>query len=70
MWNSPFAQRLLGLFPTTPVETGFMFLVQGGCIPPLCAFLTANDPKTVAIALEGIKNILKDGQRSTVVERI
>lgn len=40
------------------------FLVQQGCIRPLCDLLTVTDPKIVTIALEGLENILKvgDGQ--------
>eukprot|EP00529_Nitzschia_sp_RCC80_P012624 CAMPEP_0113494006 /NCGR_PEP_ID=MMETSP0014_2-20120614/28885_1 /TAXON_ID=2857 /ORGANISM="Nitzschia sp." /LENGTH=557 /DNA_ID=CAMNT_0000387887 /DNA_START=93 /DNA_END=1766 /DNA_ORIENTATION=+ /assembly_acc=CAM_ASM_000159 len=37
------------------------FLVQQGCIRPLCDLLTVNDPKIVTIALEGLENILKIG---------
>jgi len=35
------------------------FLVQQGCIRPLCDLLTGSDPKIVTIALEGLENILK-----------
>ncbi len=38
------------------------FLVQQGCIRPLCDLLTVNDPKIVTIALEGLDNILKVGE--------
>lgn len=38
------------------------FLVQQGCIRPLCDLLTVNDPKIVTIALEGLENILKVGE--------
>lgn len=37
------------------------FLVQQGCIRPLCDLLTVSDPKIVTIALEGLENILKVG---------
>eukprot|EP00544_Gedaniella_sp_CCMP2646_P010922 CAMPEP_0202480152 /NCGR_PEP_ID=MMETSP1361-20130828/253_1 /ASSEMBLY_ACC=CAM_ASM_000849 /TAXON_ID=210615 /ORGANISM="Staurosira complex sp., Strain CCMP2646" /LENGTH=557 /DNA_ID=CAMNT_0049107563 /DNA_START=41 /DNA_END=1714 /DNA_ORIENTATION=- len=37
------------------------FLVQQGCIRPLCDLLTVNDTKIVTIALEGLENILKVG---------
>ena len=39
------------------------FLVQQGCIPPLCELLVANDAKIVNVALEGLENILKVGQK-------
>jgi len=38
------------------------FLVQQGCIRPLCDLLTVSDPKIVTIALEGLENILKVGE--------
>ena len=38
------------------------FLVQQGCIAPLCDLLTINDVKIVTIALEGLENILKVGE--------
>lgn len=38
------------------------FLVQQGCIRPLCDLLTVSDPKIVTIALEGLENILKIGE--------
>lgn len=37
------------------------FLVQQGCIRPLCDLLVVSDPKIVTIALEGLENILKVG---------
>lgn len=38
------------------------FLVQQGCIRPLCDLLTVSDPKIVTIALEGLENILRIGE--------
>lgn len=38
------------------------FLVQQGCIRPLCDLLGVNDSKIVTIALEGLENILKVGE--------
>ena len=38
------------------------FLVQQGCIRPLCDLLSVNDSKIVTIALEGLENILKIGE--------
>lgn len=37
------------------------FLVQQGCIRPLCDLLNVSDTKIVTIALEGLENILKCG---------
>eukprot|EP00538_Stauroneis_constricta_P000671 CAMPEP_0119546642 /NCGR_PEP_ID=MMETSP1352-20130426/972_1 /TAXON_ID=265584 /ORGANISM="Stauroneis constricta, Strain CCMP1120" /LENGTH=558 /DNA_ID=CAMNT_0007591363 /DNA_START=104 /DNA_END=1780 /DNA_ORIENTATION=+ len=41
------------------------FLVQQGCIRPLCDLLSVNDPKIVIIALEGLENILKVGEEDS-----
>ena len=41
------------------------FLVQQGCIRPLCDLLTVSDPKIVTIALEGLENILKTGDEES-----
>jgi len=38
------------------------YLVQQGCISPLCDLLIVNDPKIITIALEGLENILKVGK--------
>jgi len=39
------------------------YLVQQGCIKPLCDLLTCNDPRLVTVALEGIENMLKAGEQ-------
>ncbi|XP_013416574.1 importin subunit alpha-7 [Lingula anatina] len=39
------------------------FLVQSGCIPPLCDLLTVMDVKIVQVALNGLENILKLGEQ-------
>lgn len=38
------------------------FLVQQGCIPPLCELLAVRDTRIVVVALEGLENILKVGE--------
>lgn len=38
------------------------FLVQQGCIPPLCDLLEVSDAKIITVALEGLENILKVGE--------
>ena len=43
-------------------EQQIKFLVQQGCIRPLCDLLTGSDAKIVTIALEGIENILRVGE--------
>lgn len=35
------------------------FLVQAGCIKPLCDLLTCADVRIITVALEGLENILK-----------
>lgn len=39
------------------------FLVQQGCIPPLCDLLTVMDSKIVQVALNGLENILRFGEQ-------
>jgi importin subunit alpha-1 len=38
------------------------YLVEHGCIPPLCDLLIAEDPRIVMVALEGLENILRSGE--------
>jgi len=38
------------------------YLVQQGCIKPLCDLLDAKDSRIITVALEGLENILKMGQ--------
>ena len=35
------------------------FVVQNGCIGPMCALLTCQDPTVVQVILDGLGNILK-----------
>merc|ERR1711879_246193 len=37
-------------------------LVNKGCIPPLCELVQAPDVRVVAVSLEGLENILKNGE--------
>ncbi|XP_058125954.1 importin subunit alpha-7 [Anopheles ziemanni] len=39
------------------------YLVDAGCIPPMCELLTVMDPKIVTVALNGLENILKAGNQ-------
>ncbi|XP_024369103.1 importin subunit alpha-1 isoform X2 [Physcomitrium patens] len=39
------------------------FLVNQGCIKPLCDLLTCPDPRIVTVSLEGLENILKVGEQ-------
>ena len=43
------------------------FLVQQGCIRPLCDLLTVADAKIVHVALEGLENILKVGEADSKI---
>lgn len=38
------------------------YLVDQGCIPPLCDLLTVMDMKIIRVALNGLENILKVGE--------
>eukprot|EP00172_Hildenbrandia_rubra_P001179 Plantae.Rhodophyta-Hildenbrandia_rubra.ctg17372.p1 GENE.Plantae.Rhodophyta-Hildenbrandia_rubra.ctg17372~~Plantae.Rhodophyta-Hildenbrandia_rubra.ctg17372.p1 ORF type:complete len:535 (-),score=97.14 Plantae.Rhodophyta-Hildenbrandia_rubra.ctg17372:1403-3007(-) len=39
------------------------YMVEQGCIEPLCNMLTAPDPRIVTVCLEGLRNIMKIGER-------
>ena len=39
------------------------YLVQIGCIPPMCELLTVMDANIVQVALSGLENILKSGEQ-------
>lgn len=39
------------------------YIVVEGCIPPLCNLLTVMDPKIIDVALNGLENILRVGER-------
>uniref|UniRef100_A0A0K8TSX9 Importin subunit alpha n=1 Tax=Tabanus bromius TaxID=304241 RepID=A0A0K8TSX9_TABBR len=39
------------------------YLVQAGCIPPMCDFLTVVDSDIVQVALNALENILKAGEK-------
>eukprot|EP00871_Galdieria_phlegrea_P005128 jgi/Galph1/5616/GphlegSOOS_G4268.1 len=39
------------------------YLVGQECIPPLCSLLTVSDSRIVTVALEGIENILRAGEK-------
>ncbi|XP_074601418.1 karyopherin alpha1 [Brevipalpus obovatus] len=38
------------------------FLVEIGCIPPMCELLSVSDPKIIHVALNGLENILRHGE--------
>lgn len=42
----------------------FKILVGKGIIGALCSVLTFQDARVLAVALEGLENILKDGQKA------
>ncbi|RZC89128.1 hypothetical protein C5167_030818 [Papaver somniferum] len=44
------------------VNEQIRYLVEQGCISPLCNLLTCPDPEIVMICLEGLENILKVGE--------
>lgn len=39
------------------------YLVNQGCLRPLCDLLTCSDPRIISVALEGIENILRVGSK-------
>ncbi|KAJ1549633.1 Importin alpha subunit (Karyopherin alpha subunit) (Serine-rich RNA polymerase I suppressor protein) [Cladochytrium tenue] len=39
------------------------YLVSAGCIKPLCDILNISDPKIIQVALDGLENILKTGDK-------
>eukprot|EP01116_Phalansterium_solitarium_P010374 TRINITY_DN250_c0_g1_i1.p1 TRINITY_DN250_c0_g1~~TRINITY_DN250_c0_g1_i1.p1 ORF type:complete len:525 (+),score=158.08 TRINITY_DN250_c0_g1_i1:155-1729(+) len=41
------------------------YLVSQGCIKPLCDLLTCTDARIVTVALEGLENILKVGEKDS-----
>ena len=38
------------------------YLVDMGCIPPLCDLLAVGDVKIIQVALTGLENVLKTGE--------
>ncbi|GJD08280.1 Importin subunit alpha [Galdieria sulphuraria] len=42
------------------------YLVKQGCIPPLCNLLIVSDSRIITVALEGLENILRAGERLAV----
>ena len=51
------------LYPSSNITTGgsddqIRYIVERGCIPPLCEFLNSNDTKIVEVALDAIDKIL------------
>ena len=55
----------INIYPvvTTCCVVCFRFLVDQGCIPPLCDLLTVMDGKIVQVALNGLENILRLGEQ-------
>lgn len=43
-------------------STQIKYLVQQGCIEPLCNLLSVHDTRIVSVALEGLENILRVGE--------
>lgn len=46
------------------------YLVQQGCIKPLCDLLTCSDPKIISVALEGLENILRVGEEDRITKGV
>ncbi|XP_050664393.1 importin subunit alpha-5 [Leptidea sinapis] len=67
--NAEFKTRKEAAWAITNATSGgthvqINYLVEQGCIPPLCDLLTLTDAKTVQVALNGLENILKAGQQN------
>jgi importin subunit alpha-2 len=45
-------------------------LLQFGVIPPLCALLEANEPKTILVVLDGLANILAAAVKMGELEKV
>ncbi|KAL0281592.1 UNVERIFIED_CONTAM: hypothetical protein PYX00_002532 [Menopon gallinae] len=43
------------------------YLVDQGCIPPMCNLLTVSDAKTLQVALNGLESILRNGQQDLTI---
>ena len=46
------------------------YLVDVGCIKPLCELLTCSDVRIVTVALEGLENILKVRQAANLLQGV
>lgn len=46
-----------------------LHLVHQGCIRPLCDLLTVQDAKIISVALEGLENILKVGDKQSLTSK-
>lgn len=53
---------MLELLGSQIVLPGVRYLVNQGCIKPLCDLLICPDPRIVTVCLEGLENILKVGE--------
>ncbi|KAJ6879953.1 importin subunit alpha-like [Populus alba x Populus x berolinensis] len=65
MLNLRSRKRLLGQFQMQLLVEAMnksSFLVDQGCIKPLCDLLICPDPRIVTVCLEGLENILKVGE--------
>jgi importin subunit alpha-1 len=45
------------------------YLVNQGCIKPLCDLLTCSDARIITVALEGLENILKVGEKDAAATK-
>lgn len=54
--------------PEVYVMFSYRYLVNLGCIKPLCDLLTVMDSKIVQVALNGLENILRLGEQEAKQE--
>lgn len=61
-------QKLCSSDPEVYVVFSYRYLVNLGCIKPLCDLLTVMDSKIVQVALNGLENILRLGEQEAKQE--
>lgn len=59
----PSTKSFMKLKALTKLFYQFRYLVELGCIKPLCDLLTVMDSKIVQVALNGLENILRLGEQ-------
>jgi len=68
MSTADFKTRKEGAWAITNATSGgsgqqIKYLVQRGCIQPMCGLLSSLDTRVIMVALNGLENILREGKR-------
>jgi len=71
MTAADFKIRKEGAWAITNATSGgtpqqIKYLVQRGCIKPMCDLLTSLDTRIIMVALNGLENILREGQKEAI----